>query len=198
MIQFEPCALSIDEKSLMNALRTHYINAMQKAENKLIEIMRKEIMETTYGDAPGKPEWRKEISAMLQNVYSEVTDNYIKFGVGVPDDVAFNTFVKAMIIAYGGGFTAYGNATGGYSSGPITAGPTGRMVWDSDMAGKKPSAAETIYEIPQFNQEGNHFLYNSMILMKKHFEDVLAEASASIPYSLFARNVVVTKGRKGA
>lgn len=177
MIKAKLNQISIDELGLLSSVKAHYIRAMKKAEKQLISIMKKEIKKTTYGESPGKPEWRKEISSLLQEVYSVVADNYIECGVGLPDDVAYNTFVKAMLIGYGSGFMAYGGATGGYSSGLIFAGPTGREVWDNDMAGKHPSQAKSRYEIPQFNQEGNHFIYNSMLLMQKHFDDVLAEAS---------------------
>lgn len=191
---FKPTQISIDEAGLMAAIRNHYIRAMEKAEHQLISIMKKEVKKTTYGKSPGKPKWRKEIASLLQEVYREVADNYIEFGVGVPDDLAFNTVVKAMIIGYGSGFMAYGNAAGGQSSGSITAGPTGRPVWDNDMSGKHSSKAKTVYEIPQFNQEGNHFIYNSMLLMQKHFNDVLADASASLKDSVFYKHVIVRKG----
>lgn len=167
---------------------------MEKAEDKLISIMKKEIKKTTYGKSPGKPKWRKEISSLLQEVYREVADNYVELGVGVPNDLAFNTIVKAMIIGYGSGFMNYGNATGDYSSGSITAGPTGRPVWDDDMDEKHPSRAKSMYEIPQFNQEGNHFIYNSMLLMQKHFDDVLSNASNTLRDSVFYKHVVVRKG----
>lgn len=177
MIKAKLNQIAIDEIGLLSSIKAHYIRAMKRAEKQLISIMKKEIKKTTYGKSPGKPEWRKEISSLLQEVYSIVADNYIECGVGLPDDVAHNTLVKAMLIGYGSGFMSYGNATGGYSSGPITAGPTGREVWDNNMDGKHPSQAKSTYEIPQFNQEGNHFIYNSMLLMQKHFDDVLAEAS---------------------
>ena len=167
---------------------------MEKAEDKLISIMKKEVKKTSYSKSPGKPKWRKEISSLLQEVYREVADNSSEFGVGVPNDLAFNTIIKAMIIGYGSGFMAYGGATGGYSSRSITAGPPGRSVWDNDMDGKHPSKAKSTYEIPQFNQEGNHFIYNSMLLMQKHFDDVLADASASLKDSVFYKHVIVRKG----
>lgn len=191
---FKPAQIYIDESGLIAAIKNHYIKAMEKAEDKLISIMRKEVKKTTYGKSPGKPKWRKEIASLLQEVYREVADDYIEFGVGISDHLAFNTIVKAMIIGYGSGFMAYGSATGGYSSGSITAGPTGRLVWNSDMDGKHPSKAKTIYEIPQFNQEGNHFIYNSMILVRKHFDDVLSDASNTLKDSVFYKHVVAHKG----
>ena len=194
MINFKPTQIYIDEGSLFDAIKAHYIRAMKDAEKKLISIMKKEIQKTSYGKSPGKPEWRKELSSLLQEVYSVVADNYIEFGVGIPDDVAYNAIVKAMLIGYGSGFMAYGGSTNGYSSGPITAGPAGRSVWDNDMQGKHPSQAKSTYEIPQFNQEGNHFIYNSMILMQKHFDDVLADASKSQASSVFYKHVIVQKG----
>ena len=195
-IKFQLNEFALDEAGLFEAIRSHYVKAMEKAESKLISIMKKEIKNTTYGQSPGKPGWRNEISALLQTVYRDVADNYIESGVGLPDDLALNTIIKAMIIGYGSGFMAYGNAAGGSSSGSITAGPTGRLVWDNDMNAQHPSRAKSTYEIPQFNQEGNHFIYNSMILMQKHFDDVLADASASLRDSVFFGHVTARKGAR--
>ena len=193
---FVPSNISIDQNALMMAIKAHYIKAMKSAEQKLISIMKKEIKKTTYGKSPGKPKWRKELSSLLQETYSDIADNYIEYGVGIPDSVAENIIVKAMLVGYGSGFMAYGGAFGQQSSGSITAGPPGRSVWDNDLAGKHPSGAKGEYEIPQFNQEGNHFVYNSMMLMKKHFDDVLADASSTLSNSVFLDCVNVETGAR--
>ena len=89
-----------------------------------------------------------------------------------------------MIIAYGAG-SAVGNS-------PITAGPEGRLVWDDDINGKKESQAKSVYLLPEpFNQEGNRFIENSIRMMKKHFDDVLEEASINLPERIFYSNVTV-------
>lgn len=173
--------LSLNGSALYSALENYYVDALQRAEDKLIEIMREEIQRTTNGGAPGKPSWRNEISSMLRETYRVVANGYIEAEVGVPYEVSEGNgyeLVRAMLIAYGGGSAAGGE--------PITAGPHGRSVWNENLDGKHPSRAESTYQLPSgFNQRGNNFVENAMKRMNKHFNDILKDASASIPASLF-------------
>lgn len=179
--------LSINTDALIRDIFRYYLKALDRAEDRLIELMRQEIQKTTHGGAPGKPEWRNQISAMLKEVSREVTADYIKAEVGLSDKV-LGTFqwllVRAMIIAEGSG-SEVGNP-------PIQAGPYGREVWNSSLTGKKPSKAMTTYYLPAaFNQEGNHFIENAVKLMKKEYEGILDEAARNMPANIVARHVNV-------
>ena len=174
--------LFINQAGLLNALRDHYVQALRQAEPFLIENMKKEMGVRTHGCAPGKPEWITQLSGLLQETYLIATDNYIESGVGIPESVAHNIIVRAMIIEEGSG-SKVGN-------GRIKAGPSGRMVWDDSVSGQKPSQAKSEWFLPEaFNQEGNHFVENAVALTQKHFDDVLSAASKSLPSSLFYGNV---------
>ena len=70
--------LSINTDALIRDIFRYYLKALNRAEDRLIELMRQEIQKTTHGGAPGKPEWRNQISAMLKEVSREVTADYIK------------------------------------------------------------------------------------------------------------------------
>ena len=146
-------------------------------------------MKTTHGLAPGKPEWRELMRERLEVVNETVTDDYMEAKVGLDTNMLFTDLVKAMVITYGSG-----NKVG---NGSIEAGPTGRMVWDDNVDGKHPSRADGNWLLPdEFNQTGNHFIENSIKLMRKHYRDVLDEASASLPSSIFYKHVHVKGGSR--
>lgn len=158
---------------------------MKDAEQQLIIIMQQEVMQTVHGGGPGKPDWRREITRVLGEVYEQIANDYIEAGVGVPSDENIETIVKAMIVEQGSG-SAVGRP-------PIHTKP-GQLVWDDDMSGKHRSNAESVYDLPTaFNQQGNHFVENAMKRMKKHFQDVMSSAVGKIPDSVFFNNVVTKK-----
>ena len=101
--------------------------------------MKQEVLKTTYGLSPGMPEWRDELSKQLREVYREVTDSYIDIGVGVPQTDSLNRIVKYMLITYGSGSKADDGGN------PITAGPTGRLVWNDGLDFQKQSESKTTY-----------------------------------------------------
>lgn len=171
----------------MKAVKSHLLKHLAKAEDQLLSIMEQEIMKTTHGQAPGKPEWRQMMRDRLEVVNETVTDEYIEAKVGLDTNMLFVDFVKAMIIAYGSG-SRVGN-------GSIEAGPTGRIVWDDNVDGQKPSEAQGNWLLPdEFNQRGNHFIENAVKLMRKHFNDVLNEAAATLPSSVFYSNLHIRGG----
>ena len=176
--------LSVDVGLVFEALRNYYLDALRAASDQLISIMQKEVLQTVWGAGPGKPEWRQMIQSKINTLYEDVTDHYLGIGVGLPDTMVYEDFIKAMVVAYGAG-----SAVG---SPPIHAGPAGREVWDGNLDFKRPSKAETEYDLPEkFNQEGNHFVENAMRIMRKHFDDVLDSASAALPDGYFYRAVKV-------
>lgn len=152
--------------------------------------MQQEVIKTTYGGAPGRPEWRDTLKSRLKVVNEVVTDQYMSAEVGADySSQPLYELVRAMIIAYGSG-SAVGNP-------PIEAGPRGRTVWDDALLSQGESEASFEGPLPkEFNQIGNHFIDNAVKLMQKHFKDTLDEASASLPSSVFYRNLHVKGGSR--
>ena len=179
--------LKLHVGALYNDLMRYYIKALTKAEEKQIDLMQEEIQRTTHGGAPGKPEWRNQISGMLREVYKNITASYIEAGVGLPENLEGSMqslFVRAMVILEGSG-----SAVGGA---PIHAGPYGRSVWDENLSGKKPSTVFVPYNLPAaFNQTGNHFIENAIKRMRVVFQDILDAATDSMPIDIVARHVSV-------
>lgn len=163
--------------------KDYYIDVLTEASEQLLDIMETEVQKTVYKDGPGKPEWRKEIMDELKLLYHDVTDSYLEFNVGFPGNVDTAKYVKAMLISYGAGSAAGGGKMA------IRSKP-GMEVWNEDLTGTKESKAKKEYLLPkEFNQPGNHFVENGVKLMRKHFKDLLEEASRNLPSSLFYENV---------
>lgn len=180
-------SLSINESVLKAALRPYILQAFTEAEDKLLDLMEKEVMRTVHGNGPGKPAWRSKTRSALKLVEEMITDDYLEAKVGFDANAAFTDFVKAMLISEGAGSAAGGEA--------IHAGPPGRSVWDDNLDGKHPSNAKSEYDMPSgFNQPGNHFVANAVKLMKKHYDDIIANLASSIPSSVFASAVIVSAG----
>ena len=117
--------------------------------------MEREVLRTTHGDAPGKPEWRNMMREKLDVVNELVTKDYMEASVGLDMNMLYTDFVKAMIVTYGSGSKVF--------NGAIEAGPTGRIVWDSNVDGKHPSEAQGNWLLPdEFNQTGNQFIRNAV------------------------------------
>ena len=142
-------------------------------------------MNTMHGGAPGKPDWRKEIADNLDKTAVAVTDDSVSMDFGYsPSDKTDE--VRAMVVEAGSG-----SAVGGK---PITAGPNGRNVWNSDLDGKHPSRAKSVYKLPaQFNQKGNHFVENAIRITKTTFGTMTEAAFATTPDSAYYGNVKVEK-----
>lgn len=180
-----PCGhLHLDTESLLKQLRNALVQVLEKGTETLLNLMQDEIQKTTYGDAPGKPAWREQLSAELREVYRIVADEVIEFGVGLPytnyADAGYK-FIRAMLVAYGSGSEAGGEA--------IRSRP-GELVWDEDLREAQPSRALTEYYLPDaFNQTGNDFIANAMKLMRTHFMNLLEGASAKLPKGLFSSHV---------
>lgn len=87
----------------VDVIRSHFIATLRDSEKDLLRIMKKEVLETVHGDGPGKPDWRQSIQNKLRVVEETFTDEYLEGKVGLPDNVIYTDFVKAMLIAYGAG-----------------------------------------------------------------------------------------------
>ena len=147
--------------------------------------MRREAAKTTYGGAPGKPEWRREIANNLDHIATAVTGDSISMDFGYSPSGNADE-VRAMIVAAGSGSAAGGDT--------IHAGPPGRSVWNDDMSGKHPSNAKSEYNLPAaFTQKGNQFVENAIRIMTKEFGMLTEIYMGSIPDPVYYGNVQVSK-----
>lgn len=141
--------------SAVDAIRNHFLRAFRECEEWLLQKMEDEIVRTNYGNGPGKPAWREMLQKRMTIVDEIVTNSFFEGKVGLDADMIYSDFVKAMLIAYGAGSAAGGDA--------IHAGPTGRMVWDDNLDGQKPSSAQGWWDLPAaFNQPGNDWVNNAV------------------------------------
>lgn len=177
--------ISLDEAALMAALRAEAKDALELEGQRLLSHIQREVMNTTHGDAPGKPDWRKEIARNLDKTAVAVTDDSVSVDFGYsPSDKADE--VRAMVVEAGSGSTVGGK--------PITAGPNGRSVWNSELDGKHPSRAKSVYKLPaEFNQKGNKFIENAMRMMQTEFGTMTETVFAATPDGIYYGNVKVDK-----
>lgn len=177
--------ISLDEAALMAALRAEAKDALELEGQRLLSHMQREVMNTTHGSAPGKPDWRKEVAQNLDKTAVAVTDESVSMDFGYsPSDKADE--VRAMVVEAGSG-SAVGNES-------ITAGPNGRSVWNSELDGKHPSRAKSVYKLPaEFNQKGNKFVENAMRIMQTEFGTITEAVLATTPDSAYYGNVKVDK-----
>lgn len=147
--------------------------------------MRREVVKTNHGGAPGKPGWRREIADNLDHVATAVTGDSVSMDFGYSPSGRADE-VRAMIVDAGSG-----SAAGGSS---IHAGPPGRSVWDDDVSRKHPSNARSEYDLPDaFNQKGNRFVENAVRIMKAEFGMLTEIYMGSVPEHVYYGNVQVSK-----
>ena len=175
--------ISLDEAALMAALREEAKDALEREGQRLLSHMQREVINTTHGGAPGKPDWRKEIARNLGKTAVAVTDDSVSMDFGYsPSDKADE--VRAMLVEAGSGSAA--------GDKPITAGPNGRSVWNSELDGKHPSRAKSVYKLPaEFNQKGNKFVENAIRMMQTEFGTITETVFATTPDSAYYGNVKV-------
>lgn len=178
--------ISLNEAALMAVLRDEAKEALELEGQRLLAHMRREVMNTTHGGAPGKPEWRQEIARNLDQTAVAVTDDSVSMDFGYSPSGKADE-VRAMIVEAGSGSAAGGKA--------IHAGPSGRSVWNSNLDGKHPSNAKSVYNLPaEFNQTGNQFVENAIRMMQTEFGTITEAVFATTPDSSYYGNVTVSKG----
>ena len=186
--EFVPAQWSVNTDRMVKQIRNHYVKCLRAAEDKLAELLRNQIPERVVGEGPGDPAWIPKIQASVRTLYRDIADSYIEIGVGLPYKEGSYNMVRAMVIEAGAG-SAAGNP-------PIQTRP-GEKVWNDSLSAKKTSTAQSWYYLPDgFNQPGNQFVENAMKLMSKHFDDVLADASLSLPDSIIFGNITTKKGAR--
>ena len=182
MSDLELHSISIDVAGVMNSLMNYFVKVMESAEEKAMEIMREELMRQGSGprDASDRiRKWRELIGIGIEVLYRDIAKDYIESNIGIdPSDE--ETIRKAVLIASGGG--------------PIRSGPAGRIVWDEDYSWQGPSTAKGIRMLPESWQieKGNNWMENASRRLQIYYFDLLDQACASLPDTIFSSNVIVS------
>lgn len=183
---FTPAQWSVNTARMKTQLVNHFVRALKRAEQQLIQLMKEQMPSRVYGDGPGDPDWIKAMLKDIKEVYKDVATNYIEVGVGLPYEEGTWQAVRAMVVEAGAG-SAAGNP-------PIQTRPR-ESVWNDDLTGKHESEAKSWYYLPDaFNQEGNQWVENAMKLMAKYFDDIMEDACNSVPASIFYNNITSRRG----
>ena len=97
--------ISLDEAALMAALREEAKDALERGGQRLLSHMQREVINTTHGGAPGKPDWRKEIARNLDQLFASpdhptaiwgqndytakiIYDQLTARGIAIPEDIS--------------------------------------------------------------------------------------------------------------
>lgn len=179
--------ISLDTGAVLADLKAAAAAALREEGETLMAAMRQEVRMTTDGNTPGQSAWRDHIASNIQHVSTTITGTGIEMEFGYSPDSEADT-VRAMVVAYGSGDKAEGGGT------RIHAGPTGRQVWNADLSGRKSSAAQSEYDLPEaFNQRGNLFVDNAIKRTRAKFGNHLAATFRTLPSATFYRRVQVRK-----
>lgn len=174
--------ISMDVAGVKNAMLPYLRKALDVAEEKLIELMKQAIDETST--APSK--WRDSLKEDLKHVSDEVLNNQIKYSTGVEYAEGSGAWMRAMVIAYGMGIY-------GLTGQMIWAGPYGRTVWDNDLEKKKPSEVTREHELYEsWQHAGGWFIHNAMSNMEAIYKTTIESELRNMPASVFSSNIKVT------
>lgn len=181
-------SFSYNSAACMNEVQSILKTLVEKYAGLFVDIFKKNIEEgTSLG--PGKPQWRQELTKHIQEQAFNISSSIIEAEIGFPENLysmSYGLFMKAMLVMYGSGIH-------GLYPKRITAGPPGRLVWDSDLNYQVPSLQDA-HDLPlTWNHIGNDALNETLKDMAKYFDDLLNEAYRSIDASLFRRYVSVSK-----
>lgn len=173
---------------MIDVIYSHFMSGVREAEDELVELMGEELQQTVDGGGPGKPAWRNSLRQMVRVISTQYLLQCIESEVGLDESIGLSNYVRAKLIAFGGG-------SAGPSGAPITAGPPGRSVWDDDLSGKHPSSALSQYALPAgFNQPGNEFVANAMKRMQVKFSEIMQRTLRSLSADMMSSCVISSKG----
>lgn len=174
--------IEIDTQGVISSMMPYLKSALDKAEEKLIDLMKKAIDETS--SAPKN--WRNALKNDLHHVSEEILGTQINYIAGVEYAEGSGAWMRAMVIAYGMGIY-------GLNGNKIMAGPAGREVWDGDLENKIPSRVEQEHEIPRsWYHAGGWFIQNAMSNMKAIYADIIESELRNVPVDVFRKNIKVT------
>lgn len=186
IIKWEPAKVQLDTAGLIEEIKYYVTLAMEKIEEKWIEVMKQEIDATS--SSPGA--WREELAGRLRHLNEEITATYIEYVVGAyehSEDSSYD-YLRAMVVTYGMG------SASDFGGDPIYAGPFERIVYDNNLSGQHPSRVPGKgYLMPaSWNHAGGHFLDNSIKIMTSIVSETAQEVMDMIPGDIIAKHLTVS------
>ena len=182
-IEFIPYKITMDAVKVQTTLRPYILKALERTEEKYLELMGVGIDETST--AP--QHWRDSVKGDLKHIITIVTGSIVEYVCGLDYAEGTGAWMRAMVIGYGMG-------KHGLNGNKIMAGPLNRTVWNWDLTHQIPSNVKNEHEIPQsWYHVGGRFLQNATSKMHTLFSDLVVEVFDSIPKGILLSCVTVTK-----
>ena len=171
-IEFRPSSITLDYGKLISIIRPYIMIAIERVEEKYIDLMGIGIDETST--APQG--WRDGVKADLKHIEEIATNTAIEYVCGLDYAQGTGAWMRAMVIAYGMGELGLTGQT-------IHVGPRGRYpVWDNDLERQKASDAYREHDLPKtWYHAGGWFLQNATVKMTTLFQDIAEDALSMIP-----------------
>lgn len=154
--------LKLDRKKFEFIITEHAREALRKASERLLEIMRKNVVRSIYG-GPLSSKMREDVAEKLEIALGRGNQYVLRQGVALPDDDLIQ--LKAWLINYGVG-SAHAGGT------PVHAGPQGAQVLDEEML-PTVSISNTHAMPDSYNQPGNDWIEMSYDQMEHEFMGIL-------------------------
>ena len=182
MLKFEKSTLHFNSEACMAALLPYFIDALQAADEKFIQLLQEELFNaagTARDQSSHIRKWRESVASAFKEENIEVAKRYIRSRIGI-GQASDEIQRKAIILQKGGG--------------PDYAGPYGRSVWDSDYAGRRTSAVQT--SVPRklsaaWKLAGRDYMKeateNAEVRAGTFFQDCLDKVWNSIPAGFYAQ-----------
>lgn len=174
--------ISMNARGVIKAMKPQIIKAMDATEDRLIEVIQKEI-----DRVEGSPhDWRTGLKEDIKRIREEIARDVIRYYIGpdYPEDPENYAWMRAMVIAFG-------------NEPPIYAGPAGRIVWDNDLLNRTESKVmprDGKQEIPEsWYHTGRNYIENAITIMRTEFVDIVAGVMQDIPNTIFTENMKTSK-----
>ena len=169
--------LSFDSAAFMRNFTKFCEGAMEACAEKLVEIVKHEIMRIGNGDID---KMRPDAARQVKEVLREVTNDHITFGVGVDADqlqsISEELYVRVMVVIFG-------NQGGGR----LRTKP-GQDTFKKYVTAKGPSSALESYDLPdEFNQfnKRDYIASNSIKQIARYFKDMINAINVWIDGNFF-------------
>ena len=185
-LKFEKAKIKVDKRGLLTDIRRYVKQAMDKIEERYIEEMLTELELADPHEI--RYDWLEETKDAIRHLSEDITEDYMEYVVGAfegdnqsPNDYAW---MRSMVVTYG-----MGSGAGGV---PVYAGPRGRLVYNENLTGMKPSDRD--YELlpKSWNHPGTHFIDNATANLQPLVHDIAQAIIDLIPADIILKHTKIS------